>query len=258
MTKLIKRKSEFILLSLLALPFVYLAYLFFRNDSLAVYDAPGHLGLVWYLKNYLWPNFSGWNFLNLLGFDQGRFYPPLFHYLAVGVSFFFNLEIATKLVVIGSLLSLPLALYFFTASFFSDKRPRLLMSGILTLVLVLLPGYLGADIKALFQVGLLPSFFATPLVFAYLASVLKLTDQKGIFWPTIFLSLLILTHLVAAIFATTFLAAVIFMRILGKRSLQPHLFHLILSILMTSFWWLPFLWQSNQISNSVHLNSLTW
>ncbi len=251
----IKKHWELILVGFLILPFTYFVYVYVTRDGLAVYDASGHVGLAWYLKNYLWPHFTGWNFLSLLGFDQGRFYPPLFHYLVASLNFFFELEIAAKIVVSLSLLTLPPAIYYFIASIFKDIRERILVSGLLILLLILLPGYLGADLKALFQVGLLPSFVSTPLVFAYLGSLLRLR-KIGLFWPTLFLVLVVLTHLVAGFFAIIFLISVLAKEVVGRKPIKDYLLHFTSVILLTAFWWLPFILQSGQISSSVHLSSL--
>lgn len=252
---IIKKYWEQILIILLTLPFFYFAYVYLITPSLSIYDAPGHLGIIWYLKNYLWPNFTGWNFTSLLGFDQGRFYPPLFHYLAATLSFIFDINLATKLVIIASLITLPLAIYYFVSSFFKDLRERVLVSGIIIFTLVLLPGYFGADLKALFQVGLLTSFVSTTLVFAYLGTLFRI-KKLGFFWPTLLLAAIVLTHLVAGVFAAVVLVAAIVIDKVSGNQIRIYLLHAIFAALLTSFFWLPFLVQSSQISNSVHLSSL--
>src|SRR3990172_818997 len=135
MISLIKKYWQQTQIILLISPFIYFAYVYLTTPSLAIYDAPGHVGTIWYLKNYLWPNFTGWNFTSLLGFDQGRFYPPLFHYIAATLGFFLEINLATKVVIIASLLSLPVAIYYFVSSIFNDLRERVLDSGLLILAL---------------------------------------------------------------------------------------------------------------------------
>lgn len=104
-------------------PFVFLAYQYFVWDSLAVYDASSHFAQVWYLKEFLWPDFSGFNPFNLLGFDQGLLYPSLFHYLAATLGFFIPLQAAVKLLILASVIALPITCYLLS-SLFSSKRRR--------------------------------------------------------------------------------------------------------------------------------------
>src|SRR3989344_4643484 len=89
-----------VLLGLLVVPF-------WQSNSLEVYDAPGHVSLVWYIKEYFWPKPSGWNSLFLLGFPQGIFYPSLFHWLAAGFSFLVGVDTAIKIIISFAILSLP-------------------------------------------------------------------------------------------------------------------------------------------------------
>ncbi len=250
-------KQEKIFLGALVLPFVYLAVRYFLSDSLLVYDAPGHLGLIWNIKANLWPAWWGWNSASLLGFDQGLYYPQLFHYLAAVLSFFVGIDIATKILITAFLTLTPVSVYYFCSKVFTDFRSKIFVASFVVLLLLVLPGYLGGGIKALTQVGLLPSFVATPLVFFYLGKILSLR-RNNFLSTTLLLVAIVLTHLVAGIFCGLVLFVVLFVRILSKGFESTYLWHLLTALSLTSFFWLPMLVGWGYTSVSAHVTSLDW
>lgn len=243
-----------VLLSVLLLPFIYTAYQYFVRDSLQVYDASSHLAQVWYLKEYLWPEISGFNSFNLLGFDQGLLYPSLFHYIAASLAFLVGVEIATKLVVIGAIILLPLSIYLFTSVFFVTRNSKVFVTSMLLVVLIALPGYFGANIKSLVQLGLLPSFVSLPFVILYLWALLK--PKPSWVMTAILLAIIILTHLVAGIFCSLATLSFIISQLLVKRFSFSLLKPLIFALGLAGFFLLPFIFNLDLLSQSVHLPSL--
>jgi len=235
--------------------FSILGLLYWLSKSLEVYDAPGHLNLIWYLNNYLWPDFSGWNPFSLLGFDQGVSYPPLFHYLAATLSFVTGVEVATKILILLAFLATPLSILYFAKSLSSDRGKQFAIAVFLTILFLILPGYFGADLKALTQVGLLTSFISLPLTLFYLGSLSKVNEGR-ITLPTALLSAILLTHFVAGLFALLFLLSFLIVSLLQRKPWKPIFFHILFAVLITSFFWAPFLLNYANLSVSAHLPSL--
>ncbi|MCH7541676.1 hypothetical protein IH981_02795 [Patescibacteria group bacterium] len=244
---------KIILLSLTAFS-IYLVLVLWRNP-LNIYDAAGHLSLVQTIAGDLWPKFSGWNYSELLGWPQGFFYPSLFHWLAATLSFIVGIEPAVKLLISGGLLALPLCISFFARSLIDDD----FFSNILTLglfiLILLLPNFLGTGIRALFQVGLLSNFFVIPIFFLFLASLHR---ENSFLTSGFLLALIVLTHIVAAIVAAVYL--ILFLII--KKRFAPDGFKLVhfvkvtvLALIITSFFWGPFILNLPYTSVSRHLAS---
>ncbi|HEY4695131.1 MAG TPA: hypothetical protein VIH52_04195 [Candidatus Nanoarchaeia archaeon] len=257
MIKYLQKNQEIIFLFILVTLFGLIGLAYVLSNSLQVYDAPGHLNLIWYLKEYLWPNFSGWNSFTLLGFEQGVSYPPLFHYLAANLSFVFGIELAVGLLIVLSLIVLPLSVYYFARSVTNERGKQLVITSFLLALILVLPGYLGANLKALTQIGLLPSFVSLPLVFFYLGSIKNL-EQGKVLLPTVLLSAVILTHLVAGLFSLLFLFGKLLTDFFTKSLAKSLLTHLIFTALITSFFWVPFLLNYGGLSVSAHPVSLDW
>lgn len=247
------RKIPFWLI-VIYIPFLFLSYQYLLRDSLVVYDAASHFAQVVYLKEFLWPSFSGFNPFNLLGFDQGILYPSLFHFTAATLGFFIDLELATKLVIVLALLLTPISIYLFTSIFFTDTRAKIFMTGMLLVVFVSLPGYLGASLRGLLQVGLLTSFVSLPFVFLYVWSLLK--PRSNWLLSAVLLSVVILTHLIAGIFCLLFFASTIIYKQLSKKSLNGFATQAVVAIGLTAFFTIPFVLNYNLISQSVHVGSM--
>lgn len=241
-------------LFLLAAPYIYLAYRYLITDSLGVYDASSHLAQVWYLKEYLWPQFSGFNSLNLLGFDQGLLYPSLFHYVSASLGFLLGVEWATKIVTALSLVLLPISVYLFSSTLFQNQKSRTFVSGLLLVVVLAVPGYLGASVKGLAQVGLLPSFVSLPFVFFYLLSVMK--PRGSWILSSVLLSIVILTHLVAGIFCLLFFISFVLGKVFARKFELKILKQLILVLGLTAFFIIPFLFNYSLLSQSVHVAAM--
>jgi len=90
---------------LVGLSLVFLGLLvvpFWKSNGLEIYDAPGHVSLIWYIKEFLWPNISGWNPFFLSGWPQGIFYPSLFHWVTATLGFLVGIDTAIKTSIIPS------------------------------------------------------------------------------------------------------------------------------------------------------------
>jgi len=250
-----KTKKELIYQLVLVLTFVFFGVRYFFSDSLQVYDAPGHIQLVWNLKENLWPFFWGWNSFSLLGFDQGIYYPPAFHYLAAFLSFFLGIENSLKIIIFSAIAVLPLSVYFFVSQFFHNERARILISSLLLSLLLITPGYLGAGVKSLTQIGLLTSFVATPLLLFYLGLLFSKPETND-FWKTLLLSLVILTHFVAGLVSVLVLLVFLKVKFLNRNLNWKILQHAFLASLITFFFWFPLLLRWGETSTSLHLPSL--
>jgi hypothetical protein len=243
-------------LILLEVPFVFLAYQYSTRDSLAVYDASSHLSQAWFIKEHLWPAFSGFNYLNLLGFDQGLLYPSLFHYLAATVGIWLGVEMGTKIIVAVSLVALPACLYLFVRLFFYSRNAVAFLTAMLLVVVVALPGYFGANLKGLTQIGLLPSFVSLPLVFLFLWSILK--SKPSYILSAVFLAAVVLTHLVAALFCLIFYLGFLISKALAGKFNLNLFFPLVAALGLSAFFVLPFIFSYSLTSQSVHIASLLW
>jgi len=223
---------------------IVIPFLLFSN--LKTWDMAGHYFSVWFYKNHLFPKYSGWNPYFYLGFSQGVFYPPLFHYLAAALSFLTKIEIALKIMIVLPVLLLPFSFYCFVRHFDFKKEESLVSTIIFSLILFLAPSWVGGGFKATFTTGLIVNNFALPIFFFYLIVLDKKLKQQKPLFPSIVFSLLLLTHLpsaVSALLMTIVLAALSWKE--NKTSLKKAFlfsFFFIVNVLaFTSFWLIPFI-----------------
>jgi len=244
--------SQYILLGLTAVCFV-LAGLFFRGDFLKTYDAAGHVAAAKAIRELFWPAISGWNPRELLGWPQGVFYPFLFHWLAATLSFLINLDLAVKILIALSLLALPISLFVFARSLTKSEFWSPLITLVLFALLLIFPNFLGTGVRSLFQIGLLSNFFVLPLLFLFLASL----SWKKPYLSAIILSTTILTHLVAGAVATFYLVAFIAAGLLIEKDKKflNYLKIILVTLLLTSFFWVPMVVNLSYTSVSRHVSS---
>jgi hypothetical protein len=244
--------SQYILLGLTAVSFV-LAGLFFSGDFLKTYDASGHVAAAKAIRELFWPAISGWNPRELLGWPQGVFYPSLFHWLAATLSFVINLDLAVKILIALSLLALPISLFVFARSLTKSEFWSLLITIILFALLLIFPNFLGTGVRSLFQIGLLSNFFVLPFLFLFLAS---LNWQKP-YLSAILLSTTILIHLVAGAVAAFYLVTLISTRLLIEKDKKflNYLKIILVTLLLTSFFWVPMVVSLSYTSVSRHVSS---
>jgi len=251
--------NQLILIGLLVISGI-LALLYWQKDTLSIYDASGHLAAVESMRNF-WPAFSGWNAKELLGYPQGVFYPPLFHWLAAGLSFLIGATAAVKLLITLAFLALPLSIYLFVRRFIIQPTWKGLTALALFSLILFSPDFLGSNVRSLFHIGLLPNFFALPIVFLFLASVPKI-NLRNFPLPGLLLALLILAHLVAGAIGALYLASVFLAKILFKEksSLLPIILVLVVATALTAFFWLPSVVYHQYTSVATHgiISSYLW
>ena len=250
----IDKLEQYILIGLLLISFA-LAFLFWRSD-LSIYDTSGHVSLVWYIKEYLWPKPAGWNPFFLVGFPQGLFYPSLFHWLAATLSFVVGIEIAIKLIVSLAILALPFAVYYAVKNTILDTKYQMPVTILIFVFLAALPNFLGIGLRGLFQIGLLPNFVSTPILLLFFGLVHSQFKKNRFLLISLILSVLVLTHLVAAIVAILYLLTYCKILWFRKQLKIKTLAYLVgTAAVLTSFFWIPFLINFSFTSVSAHLPS---
>ena len=248
-------KASQLILTSVTIISAFLAFLFWRNP-LTVYDAAGHVSLVQTIASDFWPKMSGWNSTELLGWPQGVFYPSLFHWLAAGISFLTGVPTAIKLLISVALVVLPASIYYFALAFTQDKRWAAIVTVVLFALILVFPNFLGTGVRALFQIGLLSNFFVLPLLLLFLASLHR---GNNYLFCSILLSLVVLTHLVAAMVAGIYLVLFIINKaLMGKltRNLLVNYSKMIFLVAtLTAFFWIPFILNLEYTSVSRHVSS---
>lgn len=243
MKQLFKERYDSIFIVMLTLVIFLVVFLpFIVHNSLDRYDAPGLLSLSWFIKEYTFPDFQGWNPFFYAGFPQGLLYPPLFHYLVGGLAYLTSVTVAYKAVITFFGLLIPASLYTFSKTFFESKKKALLCVVTSLIALIILPGFLGFNFDGLIDYGLTPSFISIPLFFWYLAEVFKDNSRRSLRKTAIIFSLLILTHLFTAVVAGAITLVFTFMNLFKR--LGEYTFSMIMSFLLTAFWSVPFLYYS--------------
>ena len=123
--------------------------------------------------------------------------------------------------------------------------------------------YPGNDLTSTFYVGLVTNALALPLLFFYMGSLVKNYKTKNIIYPSIFMFLIVLSHLVvtlvAAIFSFSFFLSKFILyfkeRNLLKKLIRYFIKHILLVFTLSSFWIIPFLFYSRFIE-SIYLGAV--
>jgi hypothetical protein len=124
------------------------------------WDAAGHLSAAQTIRDRFWPLPTGWDPGFFGGWPQGRFYPPLTHWLIAAVGRFVPLETAYVAVVGGAAALTPCAAYAFARGRRASRAAAALFSLLLTTVLCAPPDVLrmasalGGTFHSTFEVGL--------------------------------------------------------------------------------------------------------
>lgn len=237
---LIKHWDELLILFVTAIILITIFIPFFLNNSLDKFDTPGLLSLSWFIREYTFPDFQGWNPYFFAGFPQGILYPPLFHWTVALLGQIFHLSVAYKLVVTAAASFIPFTIYEFSLKFYKTKRWAILSTLLILITLVILPGYLGFNFDSLFDYGLGPSFVTIPLFFSFLA--LLFDKKKNITAMAIIFSIMLLTNLVATFISGLIVFTYCVLNIKNNKKLfiKFTLFALI-SFTFTTFWTIPYL-----------------
>lgn len=234
-----------VLLYITVLWFIIIPY--FRSNQLLQWDSLGHFLGAWYQQNSLWPFPGGWNPIFFTGFPQGTFYPPLFHYLVAGISFLLTLPIAFQSVVSLAIFLTPVSFYCFGRSI---KMSRLLstaaMFGMSALIFIPVSyssanNAIGGTLYSTFDIGLVVNALALPICFFYLSLLHSHIPRGRYIWPSIVLGLVVLTHSYTALAAAAY--TVVYTTIDGLQGGRWKIIlkHVGLSLLLTAWWWVPFI-----------------
>ena len=250
------QKKILIGLSLVLLGFIVVP--FWTTNSLGIYDAPGHVSLVWYLKGYLWPGISGWNPFFLSGFPQGLFYPSLFHWVSATLAFLVGVDTAVKLVVSAAIVLLPFSVLYAVKNTISEEKYWFPFTFFTVFFLALLPGFLGVGFRGLFQIGLIPNFVSIIFFFVFIGLLFSEFKKGKVVWLALVFSVLILTHLVTAIAAGLLLVTYLKVSWFGfhkEIKFKPLIIFGLSTTLLTAFFWIPFILNFSQTSTSIHVAS---
>ena len=223
----------------------FILFAFWQSD-LSSWDMPGHFFASFYYKEYLWPNFQGWNHLAFGGYPQGYFYPPFFHWLVGGLAKIINLDIAFKFILSLSLILLPISIFLWLKSLGFQILERVLALIWIFIFLNIIKYDIGGDFYSTFTIGLITFQFSLPIYFFYLYFLKEgsLNFRKLLIAVFLF-AINIISHAFVALAA--FLSSLIyFFLFYFKKGLWLRYFiHLILAILLVSFWLIPFFYFSS-------------
>ncbi|MFZ1258477.1 MAG: hypothetical protein WAQ25_03335 [Candidatus Saccharimonas sp.] len=148
-----------------------------RPGQLGVYDTAGHVLAVHNLAA-TWPQVFTWHANTLLGLVYGNLYPPLFHWLIAGLATLIGTSAAFTAVVCSAIIATPIALWYYASQLCTQVHRRMIVTALALGVLLALPGYLGVGYSGLFQLGLVTSFLATPLVISAWALTEKVATSR--------------------------------------------------------------------------------
>jgi hypothetical protein len=191
-----------------AILFVGVVIPFVASNNLLAWDMAGHLMAAEYTQRELWPFVVGWNPWFFCGYPQNQLYPPLLAYLSASLGWITGVALALKLIVSAALLSTPITFYWLGRSV--SLRPAVAALGTLAMTLFLAswPEDIGGTLRSTFEVGNLANALGLPLSFAYVASLRRAHPRDGSFIaPTALLALVLISHLVAAVFCLIYLVS---------------------------------------------------
>ncbi len=261
------------LLFLLDIALLPIIYLFWSTNNLLNWDFPGHIAQINFYKENLLPFLSGWNNEYSLGYPQGDFYPPIFHYLIALLCLFYNDPFFwIKILFSITLISLPLVIYYFLKSFFiniirSDPRREdiVIATAVTIFVIVLGPILYGGTLKSFAILGLLNNFLALPFFFVFLGSILYFPSKLNwnyILRNVLLLSLIMLSHMVVgfvSVIITMFVyicASVQYKNVsiteIIKSLVYNNLFiSLVLTFFVTIFFYIPFIAYQDFVTSQI-------
>lgn len=223
----------------------FILFSFWQSD-LSSWDMPGHFFASFYYKEYLWPNFQGWNHLAFGGYPQGYFYPSFFHWLVGGLAKIINLGIAFKFILSLSIILLPISIFLWLKSLGFQILERVLTLIWIFIFLNIIKYDIGGDFYSTFTVGLITFQFSLPIYFFYLYFLKEGSlNFKKLLIAIFLFAIIIISHIFVAL--TTFFSSLIyFFLFYFKKGLWLRYFiHLILVILLVSFWLIPFFYFSS-------------
>ncbi|MEM3122390.1 MAG: hypothetical protein QXH60_03035, partial [Candidatus Pacearchaeota archaeon] len=152
------------------------------------------------------------------------------------------LEWAFKFILSVIILLTPISFYYFLRSFDLSKEKSSIVALCLYALLFMFPNeHYGGNFHATFNVGLVANALALVLLFFYLGALNKCIKTKNYILPSIFFSLLLLSHIFTAI-SGAIAAVVIFIisSIKDKKNINYFIKHFLLSFGLAAFWIIPF------------------
>jgi hypothetical protein len=232
--------SSYILLVVLFFAAKFIIPLF-QLKNLFRWDLSGHYFSAWFLREYTFPFIFGWNHFFFSGQPFLQFYPPAFAYMSALLSFIFSLDFSIKLIISVSILLVPIVFFFAVKSFSFSEEESVFIVLLMIAIFFFSNGHYGGNYDSIFTIGLIPGFIGLLLFFFFI----YLLNAKGnISLLAIFLSLIILTHIVAAISSCIFLVGYM---LLSRKRFIVGLKVIAFTFGLTAFWTIPFLWKSKYL-----------
>ena len=249
--KLIKwTKNYYGFLIVLFLDVVIVLVPFLISNSLNGFDSPGHLLAAYYVKNSFWPWPDGWNMMTLSGYPQGLLYPSLFHWLVAALGFIFPLELSMKILIVLAILATPILVFILAKKIFKNNLAASFTTVLFGIFYFFETG-LNDNMFCDLLYGMMSHLFSLVLFFAYLLFLFLLTkNSKSWRFPGLFLALCLLTHIATGV-AAFGLAIIVFLLSKKGTELKINLLkHIALGLLLSAWWWLPFIVNLNYVTGS--------
>ncbi|MFA5080573.1 MAG: hypothetical protein WC472_03025 [Candidatus Paceibacterota bacterium] len=254
----VKKRLTFsnILLLIIFGSLFYLLKFCFSDEIIAAGDLPGHYYLCEKMLEYLQQfRISGYDPNWFGGYPVFTFYNPL-PYITVCFLHLISFKLLSLVFCFNFILFiLPflflVSIYYTASIFFKNSKTSILALCLGYLVLLeTLVGNYGVGIIAEFSAGFFSNAFAWPIFIFLIGTIEKLrqTDNKKYLFLSIGLfSALILSHIFTTIFAAIYLLfyIVFYFKSFWKKGLIIFLG----SLLITAFWWVPFLLNINLTSS---------
>ncbi len=210
-------------------------------------DTVAHYATVAHLREALFPAASGWNAGHFLGYPQGTFYHPLFHYVVCLIAWIGGEGGAMRIVVVGSVLCVPVAAHFLGRRAGLRGSERVLWLAYVIAVLRFTPEAWGGNLLGTTQAGDVTATFAIPFLLMYLASLYDLFDRRRVAAAAVWLALTFLAHVYAGIAVVVCSVGFALCCATSKREWRAYATHLALSLLLAAFWLVPLLAYRNQM-----------
>ncbi len=243
-------KENYIVIFIFLVSIILISGPFLISNNLEGFDAAGQYANAYYIRHAFWPWPGGWNSMLLLGFPQGIFYPPFFHWLSAALSFIIPLALAYKIILSLAVISFPLIYFRLAKNLFSQNAlasAALLLAGVFYYFDLGLNDNLFCDL----YFGMSPHLFSLTLFFIYLHYLWKLSkDHKKWQWPALFLALIIITHAITGLMSILFSLIALILS-WNKKPIFIGIFkHLGLAAALSIWWWLPMIINLPYLSGS--------
>ncbi|MEI6887478.1 MAG: 6-pyruvoyl-tetrahydropterin synthase-related protein, partial [bacterium] len=256
MKNFLKKYFPIIVINIVSI--ILICYPFIKANTLITSDFPGHVFATTFMRDNIFPDISGWNPFQNLGYPIGSYYPPLIQYFVSGISSITNLEvmIVYKLLIVLVILLLPWCILFFFKKLNKEKVSNTIimsLSVIVFLMFVILPSTFGGDIKATLSSGLINNFLTIPILYLFLGYIyeywLVKSNKNNIIKLSLLLSLLILSHLVAGLVGAIIAFVVIVAKVIRQKDYKALLIP-IFSLLLTGFFVIPYILNTRYLTGS--------